>query len=66
MTLHEIKQAVLSGKTVCWCNPSYRVVRDKLDQWFIQFCSDGNLIGLTHRDDVTLNGKEDEFFIHKE
>jgi hypothetical protein len=63
MTLPEIKQAVLSGKTVHWCNPSYRVVRDKLDQWFIQFCSDGNMIGLTQRDDKTMNGDEKEFFI---
>ena len=61
MTLKEIKDAVLAGKEVCWGSPSYRVVHDTLGQWFIRFVPSGHCIGLTHRDGVTLNGREEEF-----
>lgn len=35
MTLDEIKEAVDGGAVVCWKNPIYRVVHDKLDRWLI-------------------------------
>lgn len=65
MTLQEIKQAVLDGKVVCWGNDGYKVIKDNLDQWFIQH-SGGNCIGLTWRNGTTLNGKENEFYIKEQ
>ena len=73
MTLEEIKQAVKNGKTVHWSNDSYKVVYqpykllnqlkdDPADRWMIS-CSNGHSIGLTWSDGVTLNGKEDAFYI---
>ena len=62
MTLKEIKDAVAAGKTVCWAQNNYRV-----EQWKtglnIVCTNNRNAIGLTHRDGVTLNGKEEEFYI---
>ncbi|MDA3798922.1 MAG: hypothetical protein PF692_07570 [Kiritimatiellae bacterium] len=67
MNVTEIKQAVESGKTVCWENDSYVVVKDKIGQWLIHFVpGDGNYIGLTWRDEVTLNGKEEQFYIKED
>jgi len=63
MTLPEIKAAVLEGKTVCWNNASYVVIRDSIGQWLIQYTPSGYCIGLTHRDETTMNGKESDFFI---
>lgn len=60
MTLAEIKSAVESGKHVYWQNAAYRVVRDDLGQWLIVHRA--NVIGLTHDDGVTLNGKPFEFY----
>lgn len=65
MTLSEIKEAVDSGKTVCWSNDRYKVIKGKFD-YLIGFDIGGrqeNYIGLTWRDGVTLNGKEEEFYI---
>ncbi len=73
MTLEEIKQAVLDGKTVHWSNDSYKVLYqpygtinrlkdDPADRWIIS-CSNGHSIGLTWSDGVTLNGKENDFYI---
>lgn len=63
MTLAEIKKAVESGKQVCWMNGSYVVIKDRKGQWFIKCNANGHCIGLTHRDGVTLNGKESDFFV---
>ena len=63
MTLPEIKAAVLEGKTVCWSNTGYIVIRDNIGQWLIKFTPNDFYIGLTHRDGITLNGKETDFFI---
>lgn len=62
MTLEEIKAAVEAGKAVHWSNDGYKVVKDKLGQWFIVFTATNNSIGLTWTDGVTLNGKEEEFY----
>lgn len=61
MTVQEIKQAVDNGKTVCWENPTYKVIKSN-DDYFIKHHS-GHIIGLTWSDDITLNGKEEDFFI---
>lgn len=66
MTLEEIKANVLAGKKVYWSNLAYEVVHDKYDQWFIVCTLNDHAIGLTWRDGVTLNGKEEEFFIGEE
>lgn len=63
MTLREIKTAVESGKRVCWSNTGYEVLHDEVGQWLIWCRANDNYIGLTHSDDVTLNGREDQFFI---
>jgi hypothetical protein len=62
MTLDEIKQAVDAGKTVHWSNAGYTVIKDRNGAYFIRF-HDGNSIGLTWQDGVTLNGKPEEFFV---
>jgi len=64
MNLQEIKQAVNEGKKVHWATTSYIVLKDKHDQWFIQFQGMGNnSIGLTWQDGKTMNGEESQFFI---
>lgn len=65
MSLNEIKQAVLSGKTVYWCNGLYEVIRDRFDRWLIVCNANGSAIGLTWRDGETLNGCPGEFYVVK-
>lgn len=61
MTLDEIKTALEAGKKVYWVHNGYEVIRDSLGEYLIKHEA-GNVIGLTHRDGLTLNGKEKEFF----
>ena len=67
MTLEEIKASVESGKTVHWAQEQYRVIKaDNFDEgggWLIICDTNGHCIGLTHQDEVTMNGKEEDFFI---
>ena len=63
MTLNEIKNAVLAGKTVHWSTTAYAVKYNDRGGFNIVYTPDGNCIGLTWRDGVTLNGNENEFFI---
>ena len=63
MTLNEIKAAVRAGKTVYWCNEGYKVAQDSKGQWLIIYGLMANCIGLTWKDEVTLNGKEEDFYI---
>ena len=71
MTLDEIKAAVEAGRTVYWCNPDYHVIKDQIGQWLIVYqptgyCfgykPTGYCFGLTWTDDVTMNGKPDDFY----
>jgi hypothetical protein len=62
MSLEEIKAAVEAGKTVYVSNSSYRVVKDRHDQWLIVH-RDGYAIGLTWLDGVTPNFTPEECFI---
>ncbi len=62
MTLDEIKQAIDNGKKVFWSNMGYEVVKDKRGQYNIVFKPNNHCIGLTWLDNVTLNGKEEDFF----
>lgn len=61
MSTNEIKAAVEAGRTVHWASPAYTVIKDSIGQWFIRHVS-GHLIGLTHADGLTLNGKPEDFF----
>ncbi len=64
MTLQEIKAAVLAGKTVHWSTTAYAVkYSERADDFNIVYTPDGNCIGLTHQDGVTMNGKPEEFFL---
>lgn len=68
MKLWEIQQAVKEGKTVCWKNEGYEVVRDGVRKhyYLIIFTSTGNCTGLTWQDGETLNGEEKDFYIKDE
>lgn len=66
MTVTEIKNAVMNGKTVYRCNPDYIVICDKHGQWLIKCQSNGYCIGLTWTDEITLNDKEENFYISDE
>lgn len=61
MNLQEIKDALEAGQRVYWVHNGYEVIKDSLGHYLIQY-ETGHCIGLTHRDGVTLNGKEREFF----
>ena len=63
MKLEEIKQAVDEGKIVHWASEAYVVIKDSVPQYLIHCVLNDNYIGLTWRDGVTLNGKEEDFFI---
>jgi hypothetical protein len=62
MKLSEIKQAIESGHNVHWGNDGYDVIKGKFE-YLICFKHNQSCIGLTHRDGITLNGKESEFYI---
>lgn len=64
MNLLEIKRAVNEGLTVYWGTCDYVVehVRNG-DRYFIKSLATGHSIALTWSDGLTLNGKEEEFFV---
>jgi hypothetical protein len=64
MTLEEIKEAVLAGRTVHWQSESYEVVYIA-GKWLIRCGRNKHCIGLTWSDNVTLNGREEDFRIKK-
>ena len=64
MKLEEIKTAVLAGKTVHWANSLYEVrYSSKIDEFQVVCTDNDSIIGLTWKDGVTMNGKEDDFYI---
>ena len=66
MTLTEIKEAMSEGKTVCWSNDRYTVKPGADGDLVIHCATDYHQIGLTWRDGVTLNGREEDFYIKGE
>ena len=66
MKLKEIKKAVLDGKTVHWSHSNYQVIKDSVGQWLIFSEFNNDCFGLTWQDEVTLNGREDQFYIAEE
>jgi hypothetical protein len=68
MNLQEIKEAVLAGNTVHWKRDNYRVTAlvNGLDQvvgWLIKNDHNESCISLTWTDDVTLIGKEEDYYV---
>ena len=63
MTLQEIKEAIKGGKIVNWTNNLYEVIKDKNGMYLIYCSSNGYCVGLTHKDGITMNGKEEDFYI---
>tara|TARA_R110000824_G_scaffold174477_1_gene352649 strand:- start:274 stop:495 length:222 start_codon:yes stop_codon:yes gene_type:complete len=63
MNLEQIKATVESGKTVHWASKAYRVIKDSIGQWLIRCDINGHCIGLTWKDGVTMNGKQEQFFV---
>lgn len=69
MNLQEIKSAIDAGKTVNWSNDSYVVIKHfprypDTPEYLIKCLSNNHCIGLTWRDGVTMNGKEEQFYIN--
>ena len=63
MTVEEIKENVDNGKTVHWASDAYSVVINKGGDYDILCRINDHRIGLTWRDGITLNGKEEDFYI---
>lgn len=64
MKIAEIKRAVDEGLKVHWQNREYVVISSSLhSRYLIRSIATGHCIGLTWADGVTLNGKEEDFFI---
>lgn len=66
MNLEQIKAAVLAGKVVHWANDGYVVEVDRIGQWYIVCTDNNNAIGLTWMDEITMNGKPEEFYISEQ
>jgi hypothetical protein len=66
MKLAEIRRALDEGLRVHWQTIDYEVIRSTgSSDCFIRCVLNGHCIGLTHADGVTLNGKEEDFFIEE-
>jgi hypothetical protein len=63
MTLQEIKNAVIAGRTVYWKTSINKVVQGKFGQWLLVCTINNDAIGLTWTDGQTMNGKPEDFYI---
>jgi 3-methyladenine DNA glycosylase Tag len=61
-TVKELKKAVDNGVKVYHHNTAYEVIKDDLGQYFIHCTLNGYAVGLTWRDNKTLNGKIEDFY----
>lgn len=66
MTLTDIKEAIAEGKTVCWSNDRYTIKHGADGDLVIHCATNYHRIGLTWRDGVTLNGREEDFYVKGE
>ena len=66
MNLQEIKDAVDAGKKVFWSNDGYEVIKGDYEYLIVwnRGGRDEYYIGLTHKDGVTMNGREAQFYIN--
>lgn len=65
MTLQQIKEAVDSGKNVCWMNNGYQVINGGAAGYLVRYTPNGYCFGLIHQDG-TMGCNEDDFFIESE
>ena len=65
MTAHQIRKAIGLGEKVYWSNLGYEVIKDTIGQFLIK-ADNGYCVGLTHTDNITLNGDPKAFFIWNE
>lgn len=65
MQLEQIMQAVEDGKTVCWKNEGYTVVKDRLNQWLVVYWPNGYTVGLMDRSG-RLMGLPEDYFVKEE
>jgi len=63
MKLQEIKKAVDQGKPVRWASDIYHVEHWDNHGYVVRCILNNYTTGLTHQDEVTLNGDENEFYI---
>jgi hypothetical protein len=63
MTLEEIKQTIEQGGRVHWHHSGYEVIKDKLGKFLIVCSMNDSAWGLTWTDGVTMNEKEEDFFL---
>jgi len=56
MNAQQIRNLVDTGKTVYCDSESYVVIKDSIGQYLIKCLLNDYYIGLTHRDNTTLNG----------
>lgn len=56
MNAQQIRDLVDSGKIVYCDTESYVVIKDSIGQYLIKCLDNDYCIGLTHRDNTTLNG----------
>lgn len=60
MTFNEILEALEAGKEVCWSNAGYTIIKDKFNQLFVMFRSNGACFGL-----LPFDGSLDEYFVNE-
>ena len=63
MTLEEIKRTINEGGRVHWHHEGYPVIKDGLGRFLICCTRNHSCWGLTWNDGVTMNEKEEDFFI---
>jgi hypothetical protein len=63
MTLEEIKRTIEEGGRVYWKHEGYPVIKDGLGRYVICYIQNQTCWGLTWTDGVTMNEKEEDFFI---
>jgi len=62
MNIQEIKIAVDKGILVNYKTPTYRVIKDSINQYLIMCSINGSCIGLTNIGGDKLNGHESDFY----
>ena len=63
MNVHDIKEAVDSGKKVFWASKKYAVVKEDTGSYKIQYTWNGKTTELIKRDGVTLTCSSEKFFV---
>ena len=60
----QARQKKIDGeRTVHWASCSYRVIKSKWGEFMILCDLNDSCVGLTWKDEVTMNGEEKQFYI---